>query len=542
MRLFKTLLRCSHRYLGIPLAFMFVLWFFSAFFMIYTGGMPRITSDQRVDGMEAIDFSRVRLDLADAMAVAGFEAGGWMPEQASLVSQLGRPVYELGEAGYGAVRVAADNGELLDAPTPEEGLQLASRFLDLPPQQLRYTHTLYEPDQWTLSNMRELPLYHYTVDDEAGTRVYVSPGTARVSVYTTRQSRLLAWLGTIPHWLYFEGLRNNQPLWYDIVVYAAYAGCAVALLGLVLGIVQWRRVRPFRLARAIPYQGLMRWHYILGGLFGLFSLTWVFSGLVSMEPWGWTNARGLRISPAALQSELEPQRFAPPAALDWSVVPAAAIKQVEFRMVLDQPWLVASYSVPREAGSSKRDRLHQPYNINGQSAAASVVLDGRRGERHEGFPLAALEARLAEAAPGSAVVARDLLTEYDDYYYSRNRQLPLPVLRLKFDDPAATWAYIDPLRGELLSLIHRYSRIERWLYSGLHSLDFAFWYHKWPLWDLGVIVLLLGGLGLSLLGLWLGLKRLGRDLARGLQLLRRHRSPSAVVTPAKEAAALRERL
>src|SRR5690606_27781636 len=139
----------------------------------------------------------------------------------------------------------------------------------------------------------------------------------------------------------------------------------------------------------------------------------------------WTNASGLRISPAALRSELEPGRFASPAVLDWSVVQADAIKQVEFRMVLDQPWLVASYSIPKESGSNKRDRLHQPYNINGQSAAASVVLDGRSGARHEGFPLAELTARLTEAAPEASPLAQDLLTEYDDYYYSRNNQLPL---------------------------------------------------------------------------------------------------------------------
>ena len=46
----------------------------------------------------------------------------------------------------------------------------------------------------------------------------------------------------------------------------------------------------------------------------------------------------------------------------------------------------------------------------------------------------------------------------------------------------------------------------------LHSLDFAFWYHKRPLWDIGVIVLLLGGLGTSLLGLYFGLRRLKHDL------------------------------
>ena len=61
-----------------------------------------------------------------------------------------------------------------------------------------------------------MPLYKYQVADGLGTQVYVSPDNALVSVYTTTQSRALAWLGTIPHWLYFTGLRNNQPLWYSL--------------------------------------------------------------------------------------------------------------------------------------------------------------------------------------------------------------------------------------------------------------------------------------------------------------------------------------
>jgi len=112
----------------------------------------------------------------------------------------------------------------------------------------------------------------------------------------------------------------------------------------------------------------------------------------------------------------------------------------------------------------------------------------------------------------------------DDYYYSRQGQLPLPVLRVKFDDPAASWVYADPERGELLSIIHKYSRIERWLYNGLHSLDFAFWYHQRPLWDLAMILLLCGGLATSALGLYLGLRRLARDVRQLAQYLSKPRS------------------
>lgn len=511
MRLARTLLAYGHRYLGIPLSFMFVVWFLSAFFMIYTGGMPRITPDQRSDGMQVVDFSRVKLSLAEAAERAGFTAE-FPPSAATLRTILERPVYVLGEPGYNPAFVAADNGELLDELGVAEGVQLASAFLAIPAQQFRHVETLEEPDQWTLASQRELPLYRYVVDDGLGTEVYVSPRELQVSVYTTRQSRVLAYLGTIPHWLYFSSLRNNQPLWYDIMVYAAYAGCAVALLGLALGVLQWRKVRPFSLARAIPYRGLHRWHFMVGAVFGVFSLTWVFSGLVSLEPWGWTNASGLRLSPRLLQDELQTSRFPVPAQLDLSALPSQDIKQAEFRMILGQPYVVATWSVAAENGSSKRDRLHQPYNINGQSAAASAVIAVDTGVLQSGFPGDTMVARLASGAAGSAVTEVAMLDAYDDYYYSRQGQLPLPVLRVKFDDPAASWVYVDPVRGELLSLIHKYSRAERWLYSGLHSLDFAFWYHKRPLWDLGVILLLCGGLVTSALGLYMGLRRMAGDL------------------------------
>ena len=134
--------------------------------------------------------------------------------------------------------------------------------------------------------------------------------------------------------------------------------------------------------------------------------------------------------------------------------------------------------------------------------------------RHEPFTTESLLARLETAAPDAAIVEHELLSEYDAYYYSRGRQAPLPVLRVKFDDPAATWVYIDPHLSQVVAVIQRLNRLERWLYNGLHSLDFSFWYDRRPLWDIGMIVLSLGALGTSLIGLYLGVKRLRRDVAR----------------------------
>ena len=105
--------------------------------------------------------------------------------------------------------------------------------------------TLDRPDQWTLGQSRQI-LAKFRVDDSLGTELYVSANLAEVTVMTTRKSRTLAWLVTIPHWFYVAALRNNQPVWYQIVVWTSGAGCVLALLGLILGVTQYRWSRPRR--------------------------------------------------------------------------------------------------------------------------------------------------------------------------------------------------------------------------------------------------------------------------------------------------------
>ncbi len=529
MRVFRTLLILSHRYIGIPLSFMFVLWFFSAFFMIYTGGMPRITNEMRVDGASPLAFERVAVTPGQARDIVGYTS-----TQVSLRTLMGRPVYEFREPGYDNALVYADTGAKVDTLTQADAKRVASDFLAIPEELFAYAGEIDDVDQWTLTQRADLPMYKFEVDDGIGTEVYVSIPNADVAVYTTTRSRALAWLGTIPHWLYFQSLRLNQPLWYDIVVWSSTIGCVLAALGLVLGVTQFRKTVPFDLERAIPYRGLMRWHYILGAVFGVFTLTWVFSGLLSMEPYAWTNSRGVSVDPSLYtEGELDLAAFPAIDSYDWDALAGRnEIKQVEFQWIGGAPYLLASYSVPTQAGSEKRDRLHQPYNIVGQSDAESMLIDAR-GRVVNGFDQNELVAKL-DANVDAAVTEVALLDDYDDYYYSRGGQLPLPALRVKFDDPAQSWIYVDPERSELLSEVTKASRVERWLYNGLHSLDFAFWYHKRPLWDIGVIVLLLGGLGTSLLGLYFGLRRVKYDI---VGLARRFRgAPAPALDEAAHAA------
>ena len=143
-----------------------------------------------------------------------------------------------------------------------------------------------------------------------------------------------------------------------------------------------------------------------------------------------------------------------------------------------------------------------------------LVAAGTLTPRRDLFDEAALVARIKAAVPDANVVDSQLMSEYDSYYYSRVGQIPLPAVRIKFDDPAQSWVYVDPSLSQVVTVINRWGRVERWVYHGLHSLDFAFLYNSRPTWDVVMILLCLGGLTTSGLGFVIGLRRMRRAARR----------------------------
>jgi hypothetical protein len=85
---------------------------------------------------------------------------------------------------------------------------------------------------------------------------------------------------------------------------------------------------------------------------------------------------------------------------------------------------------------------------------------------------------------------------------------------VKFNDAASTWLYIDPVRGTIARKEERLSRLNRWLYHGLHSLDFPWLYYRRPLWDIVVIALSIGGCVVSVTSAPTGWRRLRRHARR----------------------------
>jgi len=464
-----------HRYLGIALSLLFVMWFVSGIAMIYARDMPRLTPSVRLQHLAPIDFSRVRLSASDAAAAAGQRA----PGSPRLLMLMDRPVYRFGGR---RPTVFADTGETLDSIDERASLTIASQFMRVPASAVHYMQRLDAPDQWTIGQRRQLPVHRIAVDDGNGTELYISERLGEVAVLTTRGTRALAWVAAIPHWLYFTPLRVNDALWRQVILWTSGLGIVSALAGVILSISQWN-------AR---YAGLFRWHYLAGLLVGVFALTWVFSGMLSMEPWFWASGDSAGDDiPASLSGGATDLSAFPPIDADrWRQ--AGVFKEVEFRRIQDQPY----------------------YVVRGDGGGSTLLAAASLQPKNDFFDDESILPRVKSAEPDFAITETRLLSNYDAYYYDRDRDAPLPVLRIKFDDPNRTWVYIDPRSSTLVARFTGRERLQRWLYHSLHSLDFPFVYFSRPLWDIVVIVLCAGGAFLSAVGGILGFKRVARAAIR----------------------------
>lgn len=463
-----------HRYLGIALSLLFLVWFVSGIAMIYARDMPRLTPQSRLAHLPAIAFDQVRLTAWQASARADrLERTG----RTTLLSVQGRPAYRF--SGPPAVTVFADTGDVMSALGERESVAVAAHFMGVEPDRVRYVRRLDTADQWTITQRRQLPLHKIAVDDGPGTELYVSQALGEVVVETTRASRTLAWVAAIPHWLYFAPLRLNDGLWRQVILWTSGLGTVSAAIGLALLFTQYR----------VAYAGLMRWHYLTGAFFGAIALTWVFSGMLSMEPWNWAGSErpGPSITPALTEGTTDLSAFPAIDAARWkTALGGREAKEVDFRWLQNAPRLVV------------------------RDGSTPLLLDAARlGIAATPVDPSQIVSRIANANPDIPIVDHSRLDEYDAYYYDRDRSAPLPVLRIRFADPDRTQVYVDPHLLEVVGRFTRRQRIERWLYHGLHSLDFPFWYYS-RAWDVVMIALLSGGSVLSGIGVVIGWRRLRR--------------------------------
>ena len=124
----------------------------------------------------------------------------------------------------------------------------------------------------------------------------------------------------------------------------------------------------------------MKWHHYSGLLFGTVTLTWAFSGMLSLEPWGflslspWTPAQleAATGGPVSVDS-LEPDRLRRAAE---AVQSSFAPKEMDFLQFQGEPYLI-SYRPPSTEDVVRRPSTSidafQALALNREHAIVSVL-------------------------------------------------------------------------------------------------------------------------------------------------------------------------
>ena len=472
-----------HRWLGVALCLLFLLWFPSGIGMMYWD-FPAVTAGDRLDRSPALDPSAIRLTPVEAYDASGQSQP---PSEVRLNTFDGRPVYRF-RAGRGETLVYADTGTRHTAVATDVAARIASAWVKQPAAAATIT-TLDDADQWTVqgSFRSQRPLAKFSWPN--GEQVYVSPASGEIVQYTTSASRLGAYLGPIPHWIYFTPLRKHQPVWSQLVIWTSGLGTFAAMLGLVVGVWMYAPSKRYRIDGAptsIPYRGQKRWHTVFGLIFGLGAVTWAFSGMLSMDPFPSLPARNPVDIPQALGGRLQIEAFAardPREAL--ALLPGLPVKELELTSFGGEPVYIAALG-------------------RGESRVVPIA-----GPPRAAFDRGRIVELIARAAQPQGLAETRVLDRYDVYYLDRRRQRPLPVILARLNDAAHSRYYVDPKTARVVGSYSSRTWMSRWLYHGLHSLDFPWLYDHRPLWDIVVITFMLGGTALGVTALILAWRVLG---------------------------------
>jgi PepSY-associated TM region len=441
-----------------------LIWCLSGIVMMYVP-YPQLTDDERVQHLQRIDWSSCC--TANGAPVVGFQVEMLGPNPAMCVtSEPGR---------LRVVNLAT--GRAINSVSPAT---VAANYSSS--TSVRLVEEV-DYDQWTVQGGHgpDRPLFHFELIDGRGTELYVSSVTGKAVQMTTARQRFWNWLGSVPHWLYFTPLRTHAGVWSQVVIWTSLLGTFLTLTGIYVGLKQLKRRSS---GRWIPYNGFQYWHHAAGLVFGLFVLTWVVSGLISMNPWGFLEGKGfddagfLRGGPVPM-SQVE----ASLKALANSPF-GAGVVQVRAAPVAGQLFMIVTRA------NGERIRL----NEHAQSASLKA------GELRA----------IAETLPSTDRGYRlERLEREDEYYFSHHREhAHLPAYRVILDDNGHTRYYLDPVSGEILQKVDRGNQWYRWLHQAPHRFDFATIARSRPLWDVLTLSLLLGTTGVCAIGTYLGLKRL----------------------------------
>jgi uncharacterized iron-regulated membrane protein len=495
----KRWLYLVHRWIGVSACVVMALWFFSGVVMLYVG-YPKLTALERLQHLPALD-----LDGCCAVSLVSIGEGGAKdrPDELRLAMVAGEPTWlaRSGRDRWTALR--ARDGAPFAAGDSAAAMRSAVAFAQgTPVRELG----LVREDAFTHSKALDphRPLRLFALEDEPGTQIYVSSRTGEVVRDSTSLERGWNWVGAWLHWLYMFRGNAFDPAWHDIVVWSSLIATVGSLAGLWVGVLRWRFKKAYKTGQHTPYrEPWMRWHHILGLAFSVATIAWIFSGLMSMNPWKVFSSAGKPTDLAAYAGgKLEPSAFAlsPAQALAAMRTELGEVKELQYVWFEGKPWYVA-------------------YNGAGRTRVMQAVPGAQPAAMFDEEAILRAAGRLL---PGASIARSERLTDYDNWYLQRaphtmsgHIERRLPVWRVEFDDARRTMFHVDPHTAAVTGRIDEAGRWKRWLFAALHSWDLRGLVDRRPLWDILMIAFSAGGFALCVTSVVIAWRRLRRKFGSG---------------------------
>lgn len=475
----------THRILGTLLSAVFLMWFLTGIVMLYHGHFPRADKSSTMEPLCAKANDAMTLQPIDSLT------HGAAFSSITLDSYMSHTVYH--------VATPDTTFDVTPAGTPDS-IVVNSQYID---KVVKYwckgdvasVDTLKELNQWIPFGRlkKELPVLRYSFNDEEAHELYVGSKTGNVLQFTSHEQRVWAWLGPIPHWVYFTWLRTNQDAWMNTVIAISGVGCLMIITGIWMGVVVLLRTRRNKKNKLSPYKKKWyHWHYVTGLVFGLFCLTYVFSGMMSLvkNPPAIISERQLDFSPMKALDEAKADTFL----LDYRKVLAAEPEAtaIEWKHVGNIPY----YSVSKKKGKSvcydARTAAVKKLKLSEQD-----ILDAVKAVYKE------------DGVDASAATAE--LQDYQELYYRVHAKDSdkLPIVKVTVNDADNDVLYINPSNGSV-RFVDNTGRWAYWLYPALHKLRLPFTMNAEWLRLLLSWIILLGGTAVSLTGVILGCRYIKR--------------------------------
>lgn len=436
-----------HKILGYALGILFLMWFVSGIVMLFCR-YPRVSAEQKLEHGVALD---TRYEL-----------------NSEIMRHKDPVAITLEDFGAGPV-LRIDGRDLLISEKSADKRLVASWWGN----EIVAVDTMTSMDVWLLGRMpseSDFPIVKYTYSD--GNELYVSQPTSEPMQFSSRAQRLGAWFGAVPHWLYITPLRSlGRGPWGWVIIVLSLAGVFMVVLGLAAGIIVSVKSR-HRIGRWSPYRTrIKRWHHICGCVFGIFVLSWIFSGYMSMISLpDWIIAKPDKNKMPVLEKVL-PQKFT--LGYDMAIGMYDDVRKLTWLEIAGEP----VYKVDTADGA-----VHLVHAA-GMRAGLPFIIDEDVCRRIVGTD--------AEV---------EIIDRYDMHYMSLRGDLPLPVYRISVATEHGLVIYINP--ADVSVKVSSTNGVMRgFLYRGLHCLAFPFMAYLPHLRIVVMLVFLLLGLFIVVTGL-----------------------------------------